>query len=227
MKNALLFLRRAIPAIFMFALAAFAFGERACAENTPKAVLSEENKKILQDIEKYFNGIKSIKSDFSQVSATGAFAEGKINLLKPDRMRLEYAPPYPVEIIADGHYLIFHDKKLEQVTYLDLDDNPASIILKENFSFKDSDLTVEDISRSPGFIEVTVFKTEQPAAGKITLVFRDRPLALKQWQITDAQKTKTLVSLNQAEFNVPVDEAQFVFKDPYKSRPGDRPRRNR
>lgn len=45
MKNTLLFLRRTVPAIFMFALAAFAFGERACAENAPKAVLSEENKK--------------------------------------------------------------------------------------------------------------------------------------------------------------------------------------
>lgn len=51
-------------------------------------------------------------------------------------MRLEYDPPHPVEVIADGYYLIFHDKKLEQVTYLDLDDNPAAMILKENFSFE-------------------------------------------------------------------------------------------
>ncbi len=211
----------------LFLIFCFVFSAFAAVADTPKTALTEDNQKILADIEKYFNGIRSIKSAFSQVSGTGAFAEGKIELLKPNKMRLEYAPPYPVEIIADGHYLIFHDKKLEQVTYLDLDDNPASIILKENFSFKDSDLTVEDVSRSPGFIEVTLFKTSQPAAGKITLVFRDRPLALRQWQITDAQKTKTLVSLNQAEFNVPVEESQFVFKDPYKTRPGDRSRRNR
>ena len=207
----------------------FLLGLVFAASNVFAAELSAENAKILNDVEKYFNGVKSIKSRFTQVSGAGTLIEGKISLSKPDKMRLVYDPPYPVEVIADGRNLIFHDKKLEQVTYLDLNDNPASIILKENFSFKDSDLSVESVNRSAGLIEVTAFKTAEPALGKITLVFNERPLTLRQWIIIDAQRAKTQVSLNDTEFNVPVDEKLFVFKNPYKAsvRPGDRARRDR
>lgn len=197
-------------------------------QETPAKPLTEEQQKILKDIETYFNGIKTIKSRFYQTSNNGASAEGSFYVLKPNRMRLEYAPPMPIEVIADGYYLIFHDKKLEQVTYLDLEDNPASLILKENFSFAKEDLTVTDISKEPGYINISLIKNSQPTAGKITLVFKDKPLTLRQWQVTDAQQIVTLVTLDNVEFNIPVDEKMFKFKDPKKdARPGDMPRRNR
>lgn len=195
---------------------------------TAKKVLSESDKKILREIETYFNGLKTIKSKFFQTTSTGGTADGLFYVSKPNKMRLEYNPPYPIEVIADGHYLIFHDKKLEQVTYLSLDDNPASLILKDNISFEKEGLTVIDIEKENGFVSVTVVKDTQPAAGKITLIFKDKPMALKQWKIVDPQQVTTLVSLDNTEFNVPVDESLFKFKDPKKDlRPGDRPRRNR
>ena len=171
----------------VFCLVGLAVFPAFAAEPAPSGTsgLSAEQKKILKDIETYFNGIRTIKSGFTQTSTTGAFAEGEFLLLKPGKMRLEYKPPMPVEVVSDGYYLIFHDKNLEQVTYLDIDSNPASIILKENFSFDKSNLTVTDVRKTPGFIEVSVYKTEEPATGRITLIFKDRPLELKQWQITD------------------------------------------
>lgn len=197
-------------------------------QETKTKPLNEEQQKVLKDIETYFNGIKTIKSKFYQTSNNGASAEGSFYVLKPNKMRLEYAPPMPIEVIADGYYLIFHDKKLEQVTYLDLEDNPASIILKDNFSFAKEDLTVTDVSKEPGYINISLVKNSQPAAGQLTLVFKDKPLTLKQWQVIDAQQIVTLVTLDNAEFNMPVDEKMFKFKDPKKNvRPGDMPRRNR
>ena len=139
-------------------------------------------------------------------------------------MRLEYQPPHPIEVVADGHYLIFHDKKLEQVTYLDLDENPAAIILKENFSFKKEDLTITDMTTEPGIITLSVVKKSLSSAGKITLIFKDKPLTLRQWRVTDAQQITTLVTLDNMVTNVQVDNALFKFKDPRKKRrPGDIP----
>lgn len=210
----------------VFCLVGLAVFPAFAAEPAPSGTsgLSAEQKKILKDIETYFNGIRTIKSGFTQTSTTGAFAEGEFLLLKPGKMRLEYKPPMPVEVVSDGYYLIFHDKNLEQVTYLDIDSNPASIILKENFSFDKSNLTVTDVRKTPGFIEVSLYKTEEPATGRITLIFKDRPLELKQWQITDAQQVRTLVSLNQAEFNTALKPEMFKFTDPRRAgRPGDVP----
>ena len=174
--------------------------------------------KTIADIENYFNGIKTIKSRFYQISDNGRTAQGDFYVLKPNKMRLEYDPPHPVEVVADGYYLIFHDKKLEQVTYLDLDDNPASMILKENFSFDKEGLIITDFAVENGLISVTVMKNNQPAAGQITLVFRDKPLTLRQWRVTDAQQITTVVTLDNMEINPPLDAKLFKFKDPKKTR---------
>ena len=185
---------------------------------------SAEQQKAIEKIETYFNNIRTIKSNFYQTSNNGGSAQGNFYVSKPNKMRLEYQPPHPVEVIADGYYLIFHDKKLEQVTYLDLDENPAAMILKEKFSFKDDDITVTDVSTEPGLITVSLIKRNQPSGGKITLIFKDTPLALKQWQVTDAQQITTLVTLDNMETNLKLDAQLFKFKDPRKKRrPGDIP----
>ena len=100
------------------------------------------------------------------------------------------------------------------------------MILKENFSFEKEGLTITDFSTEPGLISVSVTKENQPAAGNITLIFKDKPLALKQWRVTDAQQITTLVTLDNMETNAKLDETLFKFKDPKKNlRPGDMPRR--
>lgn len=209
--------------IFLFCL--FLSTAAVAQTEAPKA-FSNQQQELIKKIEDYFNGIKTIKSKFYQTSDNGATAEGNFYVLKPNKMRLEYNPPHPIEVVADGYYLIFHDKKLEQVTYLDLDDNPAAMILKENFSFDKEGLTITDFSTEPGLISVSVTKKSQPNTGNITLIFKDKPLTLKQWRVTDAQQITTLVTLNNMETNISVDPALFKFKDPKKNlRPGDVPRR--
>lgn len=209
--------------IFLFCL--FLSTAAVAQTEAPKA-FSGQQQELIKKIEDYFNGIKTIKSKFYQISDNGATAEGNFYVLKPNKMRLEYNPPHPIEVVADGYYLIFHDKKLEQVTYLDLDDNPAAMILKENFSFEKEGLTITDFSTEPGLISVSVTKKSQPNAGNITLIFKDKPLTLKQWRVTDAQQITTSVTLNNMETNITVDPALFKFKDPKKNlRPGDVPRR--
>ena len=190
--------------------------------------LTQEQERILEKIEKYFNGIKSMQSDFVQSSTSGAFTQGTVSISKPNKMRLTYQPPTPVEIVADGEYLIFHDKKLGQVTHMDLDSNPAAFMLEENFTFKNSGLTVSEVTNEKGTIEVSVYKSEEPLNGRVRLIFRRNPFELKQWQVTDAQQIKTTVSLSNTKLNETLDDSLFVFKKPEKkSRPGDKGFRNR
>ena len=55
---------------------------------------------------------------------------------------------------------------------------------------------------------------KNPLAGKITLVFKEKPLKLLSWTITDARRTKTTVTLQDTKYNVPVAEDTFVFINP-------------
>ena len=211
----------------MFKLFLFLFLLTAPAMAQEKELTAEEQK-IVGKIEAYFNSIKTIRSKFYQVSDNGGSAQGTFYVSKPDRMRLTYEPPYPVEVVADGYYLIFHDKKLEQVTYLDLNENPAAMILKNDFSFKKEGLTITNVTTEPGIITVSVIKKSAPSTGKITLVFQDAPMILRQWRVTDARQITTLVTLNNLETNIAVDKQLFKFKDPRKKqRPGDIPDRRK
>ena len=190
---------------------------------TVKAQEAVDKQAVLQQAETYFNSIDSMRADFIQSSSTGAFAEGKMYLKKENKLRLDYKPPSEIEVVADGYYLIFHDKKLGQVTHMDLSSNPAAFILKKGFTFKDGDLTVTDVTRDKSNIEMTVFKTKEPGNGRITLVFSAKPFSLKQWQVTDAQQIKTMVTLSNIEENKDIDDALFKFKDPKKDlKPGDK-----
>ncbi|MBR1778469.1 MAG: outer membrane lipoprotein carrier protein LolA [Alphaproteobacteria bacterium] len=208
--------------LFVLCLTMPAFADQPVQEKQ----LTADQQQLVEKIENYFNSIRTIKSKFYQSSDNGGSAQGDFYVSKPNKMRLEYQPPHPIEVVADGYYLIFHDKKLEQVTYLDLDDNPAAMILKENFSFKTDDLAITGITTEPGEISVSVIKKSQPSAGRITLIFKDKPLALKQWRVTDAQQITTVVTLDNVEINTSLDSQLFKFKDPRKKgRPGDIPRR--
>ena len=188
-----------------------------------RAQETADRRVVLEQVETYFNGIDSMRADFMQSSSTGAFAEGKMYLKKENKLRLDYKPPAEIEVVADGHYLIFHDKKLGQVTHMDLASNPAAFILKKGFTFADGELTVTDVTRDKSTVEMTVFKTKEPGNGRITLIFSAKPFALKQWQVTDAQQVKTMVTLSNVEENTDIDDAVFKFKDPKKDlKPGDK-----
>ena len=91
--------------IFLFCLC-FAVSA-ANAQTPPAKPFSQQQQELIKKIESYFNTIKTIKSKFYQISDNGASAQGNFYVLKPNKMRLEYDPPHPIEVIADGYYLIF------------------------------------------------------------------------------------------------------------------------
>lgn len=164
---------------------------------------------ILRKAEKHLQGIESMTARFMQVSSTGARAEGALALQRPGRMRLEYDPPTHVLVVADGRFLIYVDEKLNQVSHLPLRSTPADILLREDVSFDDPEITVSDVQRGGGVTEIEVHMTKDPAAGRMTLVFADEPFELRQWRVVDAQGIETAVTLYDVRTGVDLNQRQF------------------
>ncbi len=178
------------------------------------AKLSTQDKADVKRIEVYLNELTTLSARFLQVSSNGGYAEGRLYISRPGLMRIDYAPPAKIEIVADGTSLIYHDKELEQVSHIDLADTPANVLLQKNIRFTRGTLRVQNISRSPGILRISVIKNDDPQEGTVTLVFSDRPLTLKKWTITDAQGAVTTVSLLRTRFGTPIDAKVFKFEDP-------------
>ncbi len=183
----------------------------ATAEKAPP--LTPADRADLVRAQKYLNGIGTLQSRFLQASSNGAYAEGTLTLSRPGKMRLEYDPPVPMLIVADGTWLIYKDLELDQISYLPLNSTPAGIIVREKMSFFDDEVTVMKVERGPGVLAVTV-TGKDPDEGTMTLVFSDKPLALKKWIVVDPQGVKTSVSLLSSRYGMSVDSKLFVVKQP-------------
>jgi outer membrane lipoprotein-sorting protein len=178
------------------------------------AKLGSADQADLARIEDYLNGIKTLQARFLQVSSTGKIAEGDFYLQRPGRLRIEYDPPVPILIVADGRWLVYFDKELEQVTYAGLDSTPAGLLVREKVSFSGGGMTVTGFERGAAAFRVAVQRTEDPGEGSLTLVFSDRPLQLRKWAVTDAQGTTTTVSLVSPRADVALKPELFQFTPP-------------
>src|SRR3954464_4656371 len=179
------FLLRLLPAAALLPLSA-----RAALE--PR---SPQDQVDIARIESYLNGLKTLKAHFFQVAGDGGVSQGTAWLDRPGKMRFQYDPPAPFLLIAGHGVLTFNDSSLQQTSNIPLSRTPLGILLAENVTLNGS-VTVTNIQRLPGQVQLTLVRTDSPGDGSLTLIFADNPMALRQWVVVDAQRRETHVTLS-------------------------------
>ena len=161
--------------------------------------LSEDDRADLKRISVYLDGIHTMRARFSQAATSGGLASGKTYLRRPGLMRVEYEPPVPVLLVADGFWVDYYDTQLNQLTQIPITQTPVWFLLQETIDFTPA-TTVTRIERSRGALRVSHYQTEHPDAGSASLTFADDPLQLKQWTIKDSQGNQVEIALHGAVF---------------------------
>jgi len=175
--------------------------------------LSKRDKADIARIETYFDSIRTLSGRFYQISSLGEIAEGRISLSRPGKLRIEYNPPVPILIIADGRRLVYYDSELQSVNTFRIEDTPAYILLRDKLDLG-ADVEVVGFDRGKGVLRLTVLDKENPDIGRLTLVFADNPLILKKWIITDPQGVTTTVALLDTRTGMELKPQLFDFEDP-------------
>ncbi len=205
-------IRALLLGLGLLALALGAAPVGSAAEPRP-LTLSPEEQVLIKRVEDYFNAITTLESRFVQISSNGGFAKGKFYLHRPGRMRLDYDPPTPYLLVADGVWFIYIDRELEQAEYLPLRKTPAHVLLRENFSFA-TDLVITGLDRTAGAIHSTVVDPGEPDIGQLTLTFNEEPLSLRSWTVRDQLGVRIQVTLTESKFGVKLDRALFTYARP-------------
>ena len=180
----------------------------------PEKLDTPENRVILNKVEQMLHSIKTMNSRFSEfTSKDGDFMKhGDFYLSRPNKMRLIYDAPADVEFIADGMYFIYYDKGFDQISYLEIDQTPAAILLKPDFSFDDKEFLVTGIEQDLDEYRISAIKNKEPELGELTLITGIDPVDFRQWELVDAKGIKSTVGLYETKINEPVDESLFVFQ---------------
>ena len=183
------------------------------AQERDAFILDGAAQETLAAVERYLNGLQTLKADFTQVGPEGEPAEGVIYMRRPGLLRVEYAPPVPVLIVGDGLWIHYHDMELGQVNDWFIYETPLGALTREVTRFGE-DLEVTGFAERGGLIEVTVVHEDDPRGGSLTLVLTADPLRLVMWRVTDAQGLVTTVTLHDLKTNMRLPRRLFVFDDP-------------
>jgi outer membrane lipoprotein-sorting protein len=179
------------------------------AAPAPAAQLTEQDLQDVHRIEAYLSGIKSLKARFQQFSQNGGLIYGNIYLRRPGRLRIEYDPPVPVLIVADGTWASFYDTELDQLNQAPLGSTPAWFLLRDPVSLTDG-VTITSLKRAPGAMQIEMYQTRDPDAGLVRLIMTDDPIELRQWYIIDGSGKEIHVGLDKVEIGIPLSNNLFV-----------------
>ncbi len=195
-------------------MAAVALGLLAASSAlaAPATALSEPDQINVERALAYLNRISTLRARFVQVSSNGTYAEGQVLVERPGKLRFDYDPPVTALLIANGLSLLFYDRELKEASFLPLWETPLWFLIREEVELSD-DMRVERVEQARGALRVSLRDAGNPDIGEVTLVFQDEPLALRKWQVVDAQGILTEVSLLNPEFGVAIDPAAFEHDD--------------
>jgi outer membrane lipoprotein-sorting protein len=164
-------------------------------------------------VEAYLNTIKTLSARFLQVDNAGNVVHGQLYLRRPGRLRLEYDAPSPLLLVADGTWLILHDKELGQVNRFPLYETPMGVLVDDPVNLRDK-VQVIEATEDLGIVRIKLVDREVPDEGWLGITFTEPPMMLRQWRIKDAQGGITALSLTDIRINRKLDPKLFVFTDP-------------
>ncbi|HWL80138.1 MAG TPA: outer membrane lipoprotein carrier protein LolA [Roseomonas sp.] len=177
------------------------------------AAQSQQQAALLARIEAYLNSITTMRAHFLQIAQNGGAAEGTAYIARPGRMRFDYDPPEPLLLVASDGQFLYYDRELKQPTVVPVGSTPLGLLLRPQIRFG-GDIEVIALERTGGFVGVTLRRRDAPAEGRLSLIFAETPLELRQWIVVDSQGRQTRVSLSAIETGMRLDKLLFTFNDP-------------
>jgi outer membrane lipoprotein-sorting protein len=150
---------------------------------------------LVDKVSAYLSGTRTLQGDFVQVGPDGKKSEGEFYMQKPGRIRFDYNPPNPIELIADGSSVVVRDRKLATQDLYPLSQTPLRFLLADRIDLlRDTNL----IGVSADDVFVTVVIEERQILGgthRLMLMFGAKDFQLRQWTVTDPQGYDTTVAV--------------------------------
>lgn len=151
---------------------------------------------LVKRVSAYLTSVQNLNANFVQIAPNGGRTTGHMYMQKPGKVRFEYDPPTPLEIVADGSQVVVRDRKLNETNLYPLSQTPLRFLLADKIDLL-QDTHVIAVTADDTFVTITVEET-QPLIGtsRLMMMFDSKDYKLKQWTITDVQGFDTTVAVS-------------------------------
>lgn len=182
---------------------------KATPSATTPAGTAPAQKPTVERVNAYFNAISGLTADFVQTGPDGRRYDGKLYILRPGRLKFEYKPPSPLEIISDGRSVAVRDRKLNTQDLYLVGQTPLKFLLQEKIDVSRDSKVVSLQQQGEAAVLVIEDKATVGGTSRIRLVFNNADMTLKQWTVTDPQGYDTLVQLANVDLSKRPDQRMF------------------
>ena len=163
-----------------------------------------------QKILKYLQNFDSLKSDFIQVNNNGNVLSGKITILRPGKVRVEYNE-IPLLIISDGKKIASINKELDSITFYRIKDIPLALLLFKNFSLKN--VQILDYFDLENQLQIRLKEKDKESEDFIDILFEKNTFTLKKWTVFNGKSNKTEVLLENVRLNDKINKKNFEIEE--------------
>jgi outer membrane lipoprotein-sorting protein len=179
----------------------------------------DDNQRALLDrISLYLSSIQTLEGKFVQIAPDGSRTDGTFYIQKPGKVRFEYNPPSPIDVIADGSSVAVRNRDLATQDLWPLSQTPLRYLLADHIDLQ-HDTDVVSVSSDDKYVTV-IIKEKQVMVGtsRLLMMFDAKDLTLRQWIVTDPQGLDTTVSVYDLDPAAKPDPNLFVIN--YQRTPG-------
>jgi outer membrane lipoprotein-sorting protein len=180
--------------------------------NLPSSIFAsfdDRQKAQAAKVSSYLSSLQTLVGNFVQVGPDGSKTRGDFYIQKPGKVRFEYDPPTPIDIIADGSSLVVRDRNLATQDIYPLSQTPLRFLLSDRIDLM-KDTNVVNVTADDVFISVTI-EERQALVGtsRLMLMIGAKDGQLKQWTVTDPQGYDTTIAVYNLDSTKKVDPSLF------------------
>jgi outer membrane lipoprotein-sorting protein len=168
-----------------------------------------EQRALIERVNTYLSSVQMLTGKFVQVGPDGKRNEGDFYLQKPGKIRFEYDPPSPIELIADGQSMVVRDRKLATQDVYPLSQTPLRFLLSSKIDLL-HDTNLVAVYADDVFVTV-VIEEKHIALGtnRLMIMFGAKDMQLRQWTVTDPQGYDTTVAVYNLDASKKPDPSLF------------------
>jgi outer membrane lipoprotein-sorting protein len=187
------------------------FGGNKSTGSSQAASFDAKQRAMLDKVSNYLSSVQTMVGNFVQVGPDGRRVDGNFSIQKPGKVRFQYNPPSPIDIIADGSSVVVRDRSLETADFYPLSQTPLRYLLADHIDLvRDTD--VLSVSADDTFVTVVIEETQvMTGTNRLMIMFDAKNLQLKQWTVTDPQGLDTTVAVYNLDATKKPDPTLFVI----------------
>jgi outer membrane lipoprotein-sorting protein len=187
------------------------FGGNKSTGSSQAASFDAKQRAMLDKVSNYLSSVQTMVGNFVQVGPDGRRVDGTFSIQKPGKVRFQYNPPSPIDIIADGSSVVVRDRSLETADFYPLSQTPLRYLLADHIDLL-HETDVLSVSADDTFVTVVIEETQvMTGTNRLMIMFDAKNMQLKQWTVTDPQGLDTTVAVYNLDSVKKPDPNLFVI----------------